>query len=721
MLVVAFAAAWWSEWRFLRVPLANYLSSELGRPVHIGALRIRLGSVIVVRASDVRVADADWTGRDEMVNVPHVEAGVRLWPLFGRSLEVVRLAITGGEVTVERRSAEQTNWRLEGRDRAPRPGGPRAVVQGISLHDALVHYIDQPSDLKVEVRGNTLADNEEASENGRYGMRMALSGSYRSGAFSGEARTGALLSLMNSEAPFPVSLRVAGDDTQVQATGTVADVARMDSIDAQILLEGPTLADLYPFLLLPLPESPPYSLSGHLTRVGSRFALDDLEGRIGKTDVSGSAAYEQREPRPLLTADLHSKTLDMADLGPMVGLGGGGDSDEDTARKTSAGTTQTSTRPARASGSAASGSTASTAAPAAPATQNPDPTAIPPGDPQAAANPASAGNTGAAARTADAGGGNSASGAAASRADASPNNDRILPSRALALDRLNAMDADVRYQADSIHMEHPFAFQSITTHLRLHEGVLRLDPLKAGFAGGTLTGTLELDGHASPVRAKVVAEVRQARLAQLFPTVELARRSAGTLGANMSLAGQGDTLGAILGSADGTFSMVSAGGALSHLLVELMGLDAGQALGLLLGQDRETQLRCAVTVFDVKKGVAHSELMVLDTVDTRVDGSGTLDLARERLDFRFNPQPKDPSILVARSPVLIGGTFADPKLSIDKGALLARLGSAVLLGLVNPLAALIPLIETGPGSDADCGALVAEGEAARREAGKGKP
>jgi hypothetical protein len=51
--------------------------------------------------------------------------------------------------------------------------------------------------------------------------------------------------------------------------------------------------------------------------------------------------------------------------------------------------------------------------------------------------------------------------------------------------------------------------------------------------------------------------------------------------------------------------------------------------------------------------------------------------------------------------------------------LYARVGSAVLLGtLVNPLAALIPLIETGPGKDADCGALLASVRPAAERAGQ---
>ena len=70
--------------------------------------------------------------------------------------------------------------------------------------------------------------------------------------------------------------------------------------------------------------------------------------------------------------------------------------------------------------------------------------------------------------------------------------------------------------------------------------------------------------------------------------------------------------------------------------------------------------------------------------------------------------PKKKSIVVLRTPFDVGGTFADPSVTPDLGTLGARVGGAIALGLINPLLALIPLIETGPGHDEDCSALLAK-------------
>ena len=56
----------------------------------------------------------------------------------------------------------------------------------------------------------------------------------------------------------------------------------------------------------------------------------------------------------------------------------------------------------------------------------------------------------------------------------------------------------------------------------------------------------------------------------------------------------------------------------------------------------------------------------------------------------------------------IGGTFADMSAGPDKSALAGRAGLALVLGAINPLLALAATIETGPGEDADCAAVLSQ-------------
>jgi uncharacterized protein involved in outer membrane biogenesis len=147
-------------------------------------------------------------------------------------------------------------------------------------------------------------------------------------------------------------------------------------------------------------------------------------------------------------------------------------------------------------------------------------------------------------------------------------------------------------------------------------------------------------------------------------------------------------------------------------MMEYAGADVAEILKFWAGGDQEIQLRCAVVSLDVKDGAATSTTAVVDTDDTWIGGTGGLNLRDETLDFKLTPLPKDMSILSLRGPLYINGTFKEPKFGLQKGPLTRKIAASALLALLNPLAAVIPLIETGPGRDAACGELVANARAA---------
>ena len=164
----------------------------------------------------------------------------------------------------------------------------------------------------------------------------------------------------------------------------------------------------------------------------------------------------------------------------------------------------------------------------------------------------------------------------------------------------------------------------------------------------------------------------------------------------------------MLGSASGDVAVLMGKGEISNILLEYMGLDGGEIIKFLVRGDRTVQLRCAAAAFDVKQGLMTSRAIVLDTTDTVINGRGEVSLANETMDLVLEPQPKDQSIFSLRSPLRIGGTFAAPAVGPDKAALAGRVGIALVLAAINPLLALAATVETGPGQDADCQAVLAQ-------------
>ncbi|MFZ3084403.1 AsmA family protein [Rhodoferax ferrireducens] len=288
---------------------------------------------------------------------------------------------------------------------------------------------------------------------------------------------------------------------------------------------------------------------------------------------------------------------------------------------------------------------------------------------------------------------------------------RVLPDQSFNTERWRSVDAEVGLRAKALKREKELPLEDLMAHLSLKDGLLTLDPLNFGLAGGQLNSVVTLDGRTDPIAAHAKVRARKILLAKLFPTVELNQASIGQINGEFDLAGQGNSVGRMLASSNGKVGLVVSGGEISKLMMEKAGLHLWEILQLSLSGDRLIKLRCAVADFEVKNGKMQTDALVLDTQVTTLIGSGNVDLAQERLDLTFNQKTKATSPLALRSPIYVRGSFAKPELGVDKTRVAVRALGALALGAVNPFLTLLPLIDAGPGQDSDCGQLVRDARA----------
>jgi uncharacterized protein involved in outer membrane biogenesis len=289
--------------------------------------------------------------------------------------------------------------------------------------------------------------------------------------------------------------------------------------------------------------------------------------------------------------------------------------------------------------------------------------------------------------------------AEAARRKAGP---KLLPDRDYNLTKLRAIDADVRLSASHIDAG-KWPIESLASHLQLRDALLHLDPLDVGFAGGKITGSVRLDARQSPIDAATKVDVRAVDLERMFPNLQ--PPNIGRVNGSIDLHGHGNSIAAMFGTADGEAQLGMGQGRFSNLLLELAGLDVAESLKFLMSKDHTVKLRCAYGDFPFEQGVMKARAAVFDTTDTVVFGSGKANFADETLDLEIKPEPKDFSPVSLRGPIEINGTFKHPSFLPKPKPLLARVAAAAALFTVAPPAALIALIETGPGENVDCHGL----------------
>ena len=674
------------DWNWFRGPLERYISKRTEREFRISHLDVDLSWNPTIKLKDVYFANATWSKIGEpMARIGSLEFSVSLRDLWDKKVLVPRAALSQADLVFERSADQRKNWVLKPPAESAEPGWFR--ISSISVDQGRVRYLDHGDPFTVDVMASTFSpaaasnasDAKAQAVNTKYTTKYTFKGAYHGAAFSGDALTADVLSFQESNIPFPIQGRLnVGTTTQIRLEGTIADVVNISSVDMQLQIEGQTLASLYPFLLLPLPASPPYAFRGHLLQTGNKYSIDNLSGKIGSTDIKGSGAYVQQEPRPLLTAKLSSKLLDIADLGPIIGL---------ETKSTNPSKEPKGVKETKEAGTAKATAEKPTAADTATRAQAQAKERQTAGDKLLP------------------------TGTLAAKGDG------ILPSGKFEGGRLKAIDAEVDYTAARLQAPSALPVESMKFSFRLRNAGAKLQPLEFGFAGGRIVSEITIDARQEQaLRSTINADFRNIQVAKLFPTMPKIAKGVGELGAQIRLDGVGNSIADAAGASNGSVTAAIANGRISNMIDALAGLNGGKVIALFVGGDKDIAVNCGGVAFRVKDGIGQSELFVIDTEQTRIDGSGTFNLKDERFDINVSPKPKKPGILSLRTPVHLYGSFRNPDYELDKGQLMLRAGGAVALALLNPLAALIPLIETGPGTNTDCARLLAPVQGATQQA-----
>lgn len=289
---------------------------------------------------------------------------------------------------------------------------------------------------------------------------------------------------------------------------------------------------------------------------------------------------------------------------------------------------------------------------------------------------------------------------------AQPTN-KVLPVEPFKTERWTSVDADVKFTGRRIVLDKQLPIENLVTALHLQDGVLSLQPLNFGFAGGDLLSTIVMDGRGRQIKAQMKLSARQLKLKRLFPTIKLMQSSLGEVNGDALLTATGNSVAAILASSNGEIKATISGGTVSKLLLEEIGLNIGSVILTTIAGDKQVTLNCMASDFSVTKGLMQTRSFMIDTEDAVLNITGNINLAQEQLDLTIKPDTKTLRVISLQAPLYVTGSFKSPKVSVDRGVLAFKSGAAVALGVLAPvLTAVIPLVNVGPGKKSDCARLL---------------
>ena len=572
-------------------------------------------------ANDVHVGNPAHMRQADMAAVKQFSFSLNPLGLLHHTIGIPVLRFDAPRVDLVRTDASHYNWVYKKEDKESKW---KLDLERVVLTDGVVSFVDAVTKANVTAHVRTLANDP------KYGVAFEVGGSYNGAPVTGGGKLGQVLSLKDQDTPYPIQADMRSGPSRIAIEGTVTAPARLKAVDLQLQLAGRSMARLYNFTGITLPETPAFSTSGRLRgeldREYGRWTYEDFKGKVGTSDIHGKLVYEGGKPRGKLSGNVASNKLVFEDLGPLVGA-------DSNASKKARGVE-----------------------------------AVQPGG-------------------------------------------KVLPVEEFRTERWKAIDADVRYAADKIVREKTLPISKLSAHLIMKDGVITLAPLDFGVAGGTLRSTIRLDGSGAAgntIAATAKVSARHIQIKQLFPTIEQMQATVGQVNGDAQLSATGTSVASLLGTSNGEVKALVNQGTISKMLLEMAGLNVGNIVLTKLFGDKPVELNCLAADFDVKKGVMQSQVFVVDTKEAIINVSGNVNLGNEGMDLTVKPETKALRLFTLRAPLYVRGTFSDPDVSVDKKTLALKAGgAAVLATIAAPVAALLPLINTGPGENSDCAKLVA--------------
>lgn len=505
-------------------PGTSALSSLLGvhlpkLPRYAASAHVALaeGGSLLIRDADLRVGQSRFTASGE------------LDPRRGR-LDLRRLhgRVGGGTLTAQARFTGigaaphgEFNARIEhvNLGRALRPLGLAQRFPGVldgnlsialgamekTARRSVLRYRDQEagSDIRIRVRQLPAA------------IQVDMRGRYRGEPIRLHGRGGPPRRLVGP-GRYPFSLEFMALATHGRIKGSLHDPLHLDGLDAALSLAGPNPRRIEPVLGFRVPELPPYSLSGHLSRKRGAWSFGPFEGTVGNSDLSGRIHVDFLPGKPRVVATLHSRLLDLDDVAGVIG-----------------------------------------AAPGAA-----------PGDVFSAEQ--------------------------RRRRAALERRATVLPDENFELDRLGQMEAEVNYAADRLDTD-VVPVEALRLAFSISGGRLAMAPLAATVAGGRVRVDARLvpEPGARPPRGRLKLDIADLRLRRVLDKLGAGPKATGRINGRGEFRTSGASVAAMLSSLDGQMGLSMEGGTMDALLVELGGLDMGEALLLWLGDDHAVGINCA--------------------------------------------------------------------------------------------------------------------------------
>lgn len=325
VLIVLLILFWNWDWF---VPLINRrASAALNRPVSISHLHVRLGLTSTVSVDDLKIGQPANFEKEtnSFASAKKATVSINVWHyIIGKGIELPLIAVDTPQGDIVALANGKNNYTFTDPDSKSAPSsdnmtslpkiGELTIVNG----DIRIALAKLNTDMHVLVH-TTPSDKKPNGTGKDSAIVLDLKGRYARAPITGHIVGGSLLTLTNSSAPYPVDVRLENGPTYVTLKGNVDDPLHFKRTKLVLHFAGPDMSLLYGLTGIPIPQTPSYSVSGNLDYTEAHIRFTNFSGQMGSSDIGGTISVDPQTRPVTVDTDLHSRRVDLKDLGGFIG------------------------------------------------------------------------------------------------------------------------------------------------------------------------------------------------------------------------------------------------------------------------------------------------------------------------------------------------------------------------------------------------------------------
>lgn len=283
--------------------LTAEISEQTGRKVEIkGGFDLSVGFSPSIVAENVTFANATWGSRPDMLTARRLEVKVALFPMLGGRVETKRLVVDGADVLIETDPKGASNWPFGGD--AETGESELLAADSLEIRDSLLTLKNGRSGQVRTVKIDTATGGLDPATNT---LALDAEGAFNQLPLVAKATIGR----RGPKAPLKLDLKAG--EVALTLDGVIDRPADLEGLDVAASLTAQSLTALGALAggsTLPSAVGP-IVINGRLSGGGTAYALDQLDGTLGATKLTGELKLALDGDIPRLSGALAATAISL--------------------------------------------------------------------------------------------------------------------------------------------------------------------------------------------------------------------------------------------------------------------------------------------------------------------------------------------------------------------------------------------------------------------------